>query len=286
MTAQPLSHRPAPGPGPGSQPKPNGGRWGLLRLHTLIALRSSLRTVEFAVGAVVIPVILYVMIGLPNADSQLPSGTRVGATMLVSICSFGVISLAIFTFGEYIAKERGRGWTRTMMATPFPTDVYLVGKSLTAMVHAALITLAMSLLAATAGGVEAVWQDWILFGVLMVFGVVAFSTLGFAISYLAKPKAATTISNMIFLPLAFASGFFMPLSEFPSAVARIAQYLPTFHFGQIAYRVFMPVADIEQWTGVAIQPIWSNAIWVLGSSAVFGALALWASKREAVTRRG
>lgn len=286
MTAQPFP-RPAVGTKPQRrEAQPNGGRLGLLRLHTIIALRSSLRTVEFAVGAVVIPVMLYAMIGLPNAANELPNGTSVGATMLVSICSFGVISLAIFTFGEYIAKERGRGWTRTLMATPFPTGIYLLGKSLTAMVHAGLIALAMGLLAATAGGVEASPSTWLLFGATMVAGVVVFSTLGFAIAYLAQPKAATTISNMVFLPLSFASGFFMPLSQFPDVVASIAEFLPTFHFGQIAYRVFMPVADIEAWTGVAPQPFWVHATWVIGSSVLFGVAAVWAARREAVARRG
>ena len=70
----------------------------------------------FAAGAIAIPVILYAMFGLPNASGVLPGGTGVGLVMAVSMCAYGVVSLAIFTFGEDVAKERGRGWTRTRAA--------------------------------------------------------------------------------------------------------------------------------------------------------------------------
>ena len=58
----------------------------------------------------------------------------------------------------------------------------------------------------------------------MLAGVLAFSALGFAIALLARPRAAAVISNLIFLPLAFASGFFMPLSELPAAMRTIAPW--------------------------------------------------------------
>src|SRR5690625_321264 len=106
---------------PGATPPRAGGALRLLALHALLELRSSFRSTEFAVGAMAVPVLLYAMFGLPNAGEKLPGGTRVGLAMLVSIGCYGVVSLAIFTFGEDVAKERGRGWPRTLAATPFPT---------------------------------------------------------------------------------------------------------------------------------------------------------------------
>jgi ABC-2 type transport system permease protein len=245
-----------------------------------------LRTPDFVVGAVTIPVILYVIFGLPNASSLLPGGSRVGAATLVSLCSYGVVSLAIFTFGEYLAKERGRGWIRTLIATPFPTSIHLSAKTLTATVHAAIIAIVMGAIASWFGGVVESPMTWLAYLLTMVAGVVVFSTLGFAIAYLAKPSAAVVISNVLFLPLAFASGFFMPLSELPEIVGKIAVYLPTFHFGQLAYRVFLPEADIAAWTGVATRPVWVHVAWIVGSAALFAVVALVAAKREAVSRRG
>jgi ABC-2 type transport system permease protein len=265
--------------------RPNGGPLGLLALAAWIELRSSSRSAEFAVGAVAIPVLLYVMFGLPNVN-ELDGGTTIRTAMLVSLSAYGVVSLAIFTFGENIAKERGRGWTRTLSATPLPTSVQLLGKSVAAVAHAALIVTAMGLLAATAGGVHLPVGAWIAFGATMLGGVLAFSVLGFAIALLARPRAATVISNLIFLPLAFASGFFVPLSELSATMRDIAPWLPTFHFGQLAYRIVMPASDVEDLTGIAPGSIGSHLAWVTATTITLGGIALLAARREAVTRRG
>lgn len=265
--------------------RPNGGRLGLLALAAWTELRSSARSAEFAVGALGIPVLLYAMFGLPNV-SELDGGTPLRTAMLVSLSAYGVVSLAIFTFGENVAKERGRGWTRTLRATPLPLGVHLLGKTVTAVAHAALIVVAMSVLAATAGGVDLPAGTWIAFAATMLAGVLAFSALGFAIALLARPRAATVISNLIFLPLAFASGFFVPLSELPATVRTIAPWLPTFHFGQLAYRIVMPADDVEDLTGVTTGSLATHLAWVAVATICLGGLALLAGRREALTRRG
>ncbi len=269
-----------------SRARPTGGRAGLLALQVATEVRASLRTPEFAVGAVIIPVLLYAMFGLTNASNVLPDGTRIGLAMLLSLSCYGVVTLAIVIFGEDVAKDRGRGWLRTLRATPFPTGVYLAGKLGAALVHGVLISLAMAVLAGTAGGVDLRPGTWAVFIALMLAGVVLFSPLGFAIAYLAQPRAAAVIANVVFLPLAFASGFFVPLSELPEVMGDIARYLPTYHFGQLVYRAFMPAGDIEAFTGAALQPVALHVAWVVGSAMLLGAAALLAARREVVTRRG
>lgn len=268
-----------------AEPRPNGGSLGLLALVAWAELRSSARSPEFAVGAIALPVLLYAMFGLPNA-SELDGGTTVRTAVLVSLCAYGVISLAIFTFGENLAKERGRGWIRTLRATPLPMGTLLLGKIVTAVAHAALIVVSVSLLAGMAGGVNLRVTTWIVFGLTMVGGVVAFSALGFAIALLAKPRAATVISNLIFLPLSFASGFFVPLSQLPAPMRDIAQWLPTFHFGQLAYRIVVPARDIEELTGIPTGSVGTHLAVVTATTITLSGVALLAARREAVTRRG
>jgi ABC-2 type transport system permease protein len=276
----------APGeaPGPEVRARSNGGRVGLVALEVATEVRSSLRSPEFAVGAVIIPVILYAMFGLPN-DSSLPGGTTIRLAMLLSLSCYGIVTLAIVVFGEDVAKDRGRGWLRTLRATPFPTSVYLTGKLGAALVHGVLIVAAMSVLAATAGGVRLDPAQWAAFGGLMLAGVVVFSPLGFAIAYVAQPRAAAVIANVIFLPLAFASGFFVPLSELPDVMGDIARFLPTYHFGQLVYGALVPAADVVAFTGAATQPVALHLAWV-GSALLLTAAALLAARREAVTQRG
>ena len=263
-----------------------GGRAGLLTLQVATEVRASLRSPEFAVGAVIIPVILYAMFGLTNASIVLPEGTRIGLAMLLSLSCYGIVTLAIVVFGEDVAKDRGRGWLRTLRATPLPTSIYLAGKLGAALVHGALIALLMAVLASTAGGVRLDVGQWAVFGALMLAGVVLFSPLGFAIAYLVKPKTAAVIANVVFLPLAFASGFFVPLADLPEVLSVIAHDLPTYHFGQLVYRSLMPAGDVEAFTGAALQPIAVHVTWVVGSALLLAVAALLAARRETVTRRG
>lgn len=268
------------------RPTPNAGLAGLVVLQARTELRAISRSLEFLIGAVAIPALLFTMIGLPQADQELPGGTSAGALLLASWASYGIVSLAIFTFGEYVAHDRGSGWARTMRTTPLPAWGYLAAKLVVGVLCAMAIVVSTGVLAATAGGVSVTVGVWIRFALVMLFGLVTMSTLGFAIAFLARPRAAAATANLLFLPLSFLSGFFLPLRNLPVFVQDLAPYLPTHHLGQLAWRQFAPVSDLDLWIGTSAASATTNLAWLLGSFVVFGLLARWGATREATTRRG
>jgi ABC-2 type transport system permease protein len=264
-----------------------GGWLGLLAVHSRVELRRAARSFEYLIVAVALPMLLYAMFGLPNADPEntLPGGTPVSTMMMVSLCCYGVVSLAIFTFGESIANERARGWARTMRATPLPVWSNLAAKSVLALVGATLIVVSTAGLAVVAGNVRLDPTQWVRLVGTLVAGVLAFSPLGFAIAYATRPRAATAIANLIFLPLAFLSGFFVPLAELPAILTRIAGWLPTHHFGQLAWRQVAPLGDVEAWVGAAPSTAAVHLGWILATIVVCGVITLLAVRREGVYRR-
>lgn len=270
---------------PGATPHRNGGVLGLLAIQIRIEVLVAFRSLEFLIGVVGVPLLLYAMFGLPNVSDTLPRGTSYALMMMVSMSGYGIVSLAIFAFGDELAKERGRGWTRTMHATPLPAWVHLAGKVAMAGIYALIIVAAMSAIAMVAGGLSIPLADLLGFTVVMLSGVLAFSTFGFAIAYLVRPRAATAIANLIFLPLSFCSGFFFPLSELPAFLRGVAPWLPTYHFGQLAWQQVAPTVDVEAFTGLPVRSASLHLIWVLGCAVVFGVLALLAARRETVARR-
>jgi ABC-2 type transport system permease protein len=282
----PLPRRPAAS-GPVAARR-NGGWLGLLAVHCLVELRRAARSIEYLIVVVALPMLLYAMFGLPDADvtNVLADGTHVGTMMMVSLCCYGVVSLAIFTFGEYVAKERAGGWARTMRSTPLPVWSNLAAKAVLGLVGAAAIVASTAGLAVVAGNVRLELAQWVGLVATLLAGVLAFSTLGFAIAYATRPRAATAISNLIFLPLSFLSGFFVPLSELPSVLARIAVWLPTYHFGQLAWRQVAPASDVAAWVGIAPARGGVHLTWVLATALACSAIALAAAGREGVTRRG
>lgn len=255
------------------------------RRQVQVEFAATLRAAEFVGGALAIPVILYAMFGLPVADQGLPDGASVGAMMAVSFSAYGIVSLSIFTFGDELAKERGRGWTRTLRATPLPEGVHLAGKMVMALGHSLLIVVAIALVGTLAGGVDLPVATWARVAAVLLAGVLSFSTIGFALAYLVRPKAASMIANLVFLPLSFCSGFFFPLEQLPDFLQRVAPYLPTYHYGQLAWQQVASDRDVEAFVGVAPQWTGVHLAWMLGSFVAFGLLALAAARREAVARR-
>ena len=58
--------------------------------------------------------------------------------------------------------------------------------------------------------------------------------LGLTIGNLAGPNSAPATVNMIYMPLAFCGGLWIPFDFLPKAIQQIAPLLPSYHLGQIA----------------------------------------------------
>lgn len=244
-------------------------------------VRANLRVPEFLVGAVSVPILLYAMFGSAEAGSTLPDGTPVAAMMAVSFAAYGIVSLAIFTFGVDVAQERDRGWLRTRRVTPLPTWVYFAAKVVMALVYATLILAGITAFAVVLGDVRLPVATWLRLWPILLSGAVVFSTFGFAIAWLVRPRAASAIGNLLFLPLSFASGFFFPLSELPTFLAQAAPWLPTYHFGRVVWAQLATPADVETWLGVpAGGSMWPHLAWMAGSFVGFGLLALYGFRRD------
>jgi ABC-2 type transport system permease protein len=263
---------------------PNARRTGSL-LHLFIAqVRAEFiqawRVPEFLIGVTVIPTILFSMFGLPNAAQVLPNGTTVGTLMMASFAAYGILSLCIFTFGVDIAQERGRGWMKLMRATPLPPWVYFAGKMMMAVLFAILTLLLLVAVGIFFGNVHLGLGQWLsMFGVVLLGGL-AFSTLGFALAYWTKPRAASAIANLVFLPLSFLSGFFFPLNQLPKFFQDLAPYLPTYHYGQLVWKTVGNPDDVALFTGQAGSGEPLHTLWLLGSFVVFGILALWGYRKD------
>lgn len=244
-------------------------------------VRANFRVPEFLVGAISVPILLYVMFGSSQSGETLPDGTSVAAMMAASFAAYGIVSLAIFTFGVDVAQERDKGWLRTRRVTPLPTWVYFASKIFMAVAFSILILAGITAVAIMVVGVDLPWTTWLRLWPVLLSGAVVFSTFGFAIAWLARPRAAATIGNLIFLPLSFASGFFMPLSQLPTFMADAAPWLPTYHYGLLVWAQVAPPADVSAWVGTDVAgPLWPQVAWMVGSFVVFGLLALAGYRRD------
>jgi ABC-2 type transport system permease protein len=51
-------------------------------------------------------------------------------------------------------------------------------------------------------------------------------------------NAAPGIINLVYLPMSFCSGLWMPLSMLPHWMQKMAPALPTYHYAQLALNIF------------------------------------------------
>lgn len=109
----------------------------------------------------------------------------------------------------------------------------------------------------------------------LLLGSTPFVFLGFAVGYLARPTSAAVI-QLIYLPIAFASGLFVPLGGLPQIVREIAPYLPTYRYAELAWSA----------VGANTEPLLTSTLWLAGYGAAFLAAAVWAYRREDVRRFG
>src|SRR5215472_3524009 len=228
------------------------------------------RTPSFLVPGLILPLVLYSLLGGLGKANSLEAGVSRHVYALAAVGTYCIISVMLYSFGVNIANERGQRLNILMRATPLPASIYLLAKVVTALLSALAMLLVLCVFAFVAGGVQLGVTGWITLIAFLVLGVLPFILLGFAIGNVVNPTGATPIINLSFFILAFASGVFVPLSQLPDILQTIAPYSPFSRLAQLA------------WNAVGVQTgSIGDAVWLLALyGVVFFALAIFAYRTE------
>ena len=248
--------------------RPSGGLAGMLYHQARAELLKLLRAPDFVAGAVLLPVVLFVLFGVRSIGSTLPNGIAMGPFVVAAFTAYGLLGVVLFTFGESLAHERGQGWLRLSRATPLPAGVFLVGKLVAGLAIALILVVIMAVAATMFGaGIDA--GTWASMAGLGILGALALTPIGFLIGFLVRPSAAGATALLLYLPLSFASGMWMPVSELPEIVQTVSPYLPTHHFASLVQ------------TAVTGASPWEHVLWLAGTFVVAGGAAVVAYRRMA-----
>jgi ABC-2 type transport system permease protein len=185
---------------------------------------------------------------------------------------YSMIQTVLFNLGIFIASERATGWYRFLRTTPVRVWVVFTAKLISVLTLALVALSALLIVGAITGNVTLPLQTWGSLIARVLLGVLPFAALAVFIGYVAKgANTASPIINLVFFPMAFASGLFVPLESLPKIVQDIAPFLPAYHGGQLArVAVGVPSASSEL----------THILWLLGFTALFLILAVWAYKRD------
>lgn len=159
--------------------------------------------------------------------------------------------------------DRDRGLLELKRALPMPPGVYLAAKLVMAMVFAAVVSILLMVMGATLGTVVLEIAQWTGLLILAVLGVIPFCGLGLLVGTLVKGQAAPAVLNLIYVPMSFLSGLWLPLSVLPHALAQLAPVWPAYHLAKLTQYVI----------GEGDTGFWPHVLNLAGMSVVFFLLA-------------
>ncbi|HEX7371137.1 MAG TPA: ABC transporter permease [Rhodanobacteraceae bacterium] len=192
-----------------------------------------LRTPGFVLPTLLFPALFYVFFGLLFAKGHVDVATY----MLAAYGTFGVMAPALFGFGVGVAMERERGVLAMKRVAPLPPLAYFAAKAAMAMLFALIVVLMLFVLGAAFGGVRLPAIRWVSLAVVLVLGAVPFCALGLLVGLFVNGQASAAVINLIYLPMSFLAGLWVPLQFLPHWLQGVAVWLPTYHLAEIALRV-------------------------------------------------
>ena len=194
----------------------------------------NLRLRVYTASVLSFPIMFYVLFGLVLNSKEAIAGTAVPTYLIATYGTFGVMGASLFGTAAGLASDRGLGWLEVKRASPMPPFAYFAAKIVTSLAFSAIIVLALFGLGIGFGGVRMPTTQFAgLFGTL-VLGSLPFSALGLALGYFTGPNSAPATINLIYLPMSFCSGLWVPFMFLPKIVRQIALVLPPYHLSQLA----------------------------------------------------
>lgn len=207
-----------------------------------------LRTRAFSLSVIGFPVMFYLLFGSSNRHNPF------ARYLLGSYSCMGVVSACLFGIGMGIALERSQGWLDLKQASPMPRIAYIGAKLISCAGFSVAIVAALLALGITVGGAQVtVLEAAKLTGVILA-GSIPFTAMALAVALLVPANAAPGIINLIYLPMSFASGFWMPVTSLPNWMQRLVPALPTYHLAQLALNIFgfaQPGSMMGHWEALA-----------------------------------
>jgi ABC-2 type transport system permease protein len=194
----------------------------------------SLRLPVYAASVISFPLMFYVLFGLVLNAKQAINGMGVPTYMIATYGTFGVMGASLFGTASGLASDRGLGWLQVKRASPMPPFAYFAAKVILSMIFSTIVVLLLLTLGVIFGGVRMPLTETAKLLGTLVAGSLPFSAMGLALGYFVGPNSAPTAINLIYLPMSFCSGLWVPYMFLPKFMRQIALALPPYHLSQLA----------------------------------------------------
>ena len=195
------------------------------------------RAKSFSLAVIGFPVMFYALFGVMNKGEH-AGGMDMAKYLIAGYCCMGLISAALFGIGVGLGSERAAGWLELKRASPMPAMAYLVAKCATAQAFGLVSVGIVSFVGIAFGGVRLSAMEFAMMLGVAVLGTIPFAAMGLLVALLVPPAAAPGVVNLIYLPMSFMGGLWIPIQYLPKWLQGIAPSMPTFHLVQLMLTIF------------------------------------------------
>jgi ABC-2 type transport system permease protein len=207
------------------------------RLETKYEFLKLLRTRSFSLSIIGFPVMFYLLFGVANKHS-FDGGFHIAKYMLGGYACFGLIGAALFGIGVGLSSELAAGWLELKRSSPMPVASYLLAKCLSAVAFGIIIVGLLTLIGVTLGGVVLTSTELVKMLGMTIVGSLAFASMGLFLAMIVPANAAPGVANLIYLPMSFLGGLWIPLQYLPHWLQLVAPFMPTYHLAQLMLSVY------------------------------------------------
>jgi ABC-2 type transport system permease protein len=190
-----------------------------------------LRAPAFAIPFLVLPVVVYLFFGVLMSAKDIARNPALADVLFLGFSTMAVMGPAMFGMGCTLAVERESGLMKLKRALPVPPGAYLLSKMLMAMFFATMAMVLMISAALLGGKVHLDLAQLLAVAAILIVGSVPFCAIGLFIGAHSSGGAAPAFTNLVYLPMIWMSGLFVPL---PGALQKLMVIWPAFHLDQIA----------------------------------------------------
>ncbi len=226
-------------------------------------LRGTLRTAGFAIPFILVPVAIYILFGVVIAGSTIEPGSSLPNYLFCSFSAIAAIMPGLFSCVP-LATEREGNLLVLKRALPLPPGAMIVAKVVMAASVAAIAVTLVAVAALILGTVTLSPLQMLIIWAVMIVGTIPFSAIGLLLGSIVSASAAPAWGNLIFLPMMWLSGLFIPL---PGSLEKWVVVWPAFHLNQLA----LGLAGV---TGFIYVPVSLAAGVLIGVTVLCGGLAI------------
>ncbi|WP_267222785.1 ABC transporter permease [Dyella silvae] len=217
-----------------------------------------LRAPAFMLPVILFPTMFYLLFGIVMNNH---AGYDAARYLLASYGVFGVMSPGLFGFGVSLAAERDNGLLTLKRALPMPPGAYLLGKMLMAMLAAAVVITLLLLMALVLAHLSLTLPQASQLLLTGMLGVLPFCAMGMAVGVLVKGQGAPGVLNLIYLPMSFLSGLWIPLPMLPALLQHMAPIWPSAHLQQLALSA-LGIGHTAPWAHVLVLGSYGTAFFL------------------------